>query len=99
MFVDHRSDFGNFLRKPLSYPADAVHYVANFPGAITAWVGGYFSTTSDLREENRRLERQALILRQNAQRVAVLEAENVRLRELLNSSARIDARVDRKSVV
>ena len=39
------------------------------------------------------LRRQLLVLEQRSQRLAVLEAENVRLRELLNSSANLDARV------
>jgi rod shape-determining protein MreC len=58
-----------------------------------SWVSDQARSTEDLRDDNQRLARQLLILQQKAQRLAVLEAENVRLRELLNSSARLDARV------
>jgi len=41
-------------------------------------------------EQNRNLRAEALVLRARTQRLASLAAENVRLRELLNSSARLD---------
>ncbi|HBP70156.1 MAG TPA: rod shape-determining protein MreC, partial [Alcanivorax sp.] len=57
------------------------------------WLGRLSETRSNLMESRERLERQVLILEQKVQRLAVLQAENVRLRELLNSSANLDASV------
>ena len=47
----------------------------------------------DLLEENRALRAEALVLRARSQRLAAVAAENVRLRELLNSTALLDENV------
>lgn len=93
VFLDLRTSWVGWLRSSVGYATDTVHYFAHLPTSLGTWVGAQARTTEDLRDDNQRLERQLLILQQKAQRLAVLEAENVRLRELLNSSARLDARV------
>tara|TARA_R110002073_G_scaffold336505_1_gene534338 strand:- start:137342 stop:138199 length:858 start_codon:yes stop_codon:yes gene_type:complete len=93
VFLDLRTSWVGWIRYGAGYVTDAVHYVAHLPSTMGTWVGAQARTTEDLRDDNQRLDRQLLILQQKAQRLAVLEAENVRLRELLNSSARLDARV------
>lgn len=93
MLVDQRSGAGTWIRTPVAYFTDPIQYLAHLPVALADFVAEQSRSVGDLRDENRRLARQALILEQKAQQLAVLEAENVRLRELLNSSDRIDARV------
>ena len=93
MLVDHRTSLGQWVRLPVGYITGPVPYLAHLPVASADWVAEQTRSVGDLREENRRLERQALILEQKAQRLAVLEAENTRLRELLGSSDRIEASV------
>lgn len=92
-FLDLRTNWVGWLRYAGGYVTGPVHYLAHFPTSMASWVSLQARTTEDLRDDNQRLVRQLLILEQKAQRLAVLEAENVRLRELLNSSARLSARV------
>lgn len=93
ILVDQRSPWGDSVRYPVSFITGPIHYLANLPGSLLSGISSQTRSRSDLQEENERLDRQLLVLEQRSQRLAVLEAENVRLRELLNSSANLDARV------
>ena len=93
ILLDQRSPWGDSVRYPISYLTGVVHYLADLPGSLLSGLQSQARSRSELREDNERLRRQLLVLEQRSQRLAVLEAENVRLRELLNSSANLDARV------
>ena len=93
MVLDQRTPWAVPLRHVLGYLTAPIHYLAHLPVDSGEWLSEQTESRSSLMEENRRLQRQALILEQKVQRLAVLEAENVRLRELLNSSADLDANV------
>lgn len=93
IFLDLRTSWLASVRYVGGYLTGPVHYLAHLPVSMGSWVSTTAQSSEQLRDDNQRLERQLLILQQKAQRLAVLEAENVRLRELLNSSARLDARV------
>ena len=93
MLLDHRTGHLQPVRYVLGHVTDPIHYLAHIPVTVAGGVGGMARSHSELRAENERMERQLLILHQRAQRLAVLEAENVRLRELLNSSADLEAEV------
>ncbi|MBZ2189603.1 rod shape-determining protein MreC [Alcanivorax sp. JB21] len=93
MLLDQRSDHVQPLRFAIGYLTAPVHYLAHVPSAMGQWASSQAVSRADLQSENNHLERQIMILQQRVQRLAVLEAENVRLRELLNSSAELDARV------
>ena len=91
--LDQRTPWAEPVRHVLGYLTAPVHYIAHFPVDSGQWLSEQAQSRSSLMEENQRLQRQSLILEQKVQRLAVLEAENVRLRELLNSSADLDANV------
>ena len=93
MLLDQRSEHVQPLRFAINYATAPVHYLAHMPSATGQWMSRQAVSRADLQADNQRLERQILVLQQRVQRLAVLEAENVRLRELLNSSANLDARV------
>ena len=93
MALDQRSRWGEPIRYAFGYLAAPMHYLAHLPVDTARWVGGQTHSRQELVESSQRLQRQVLILEQKVQRLAVLEAENVRLRELLNSSANLDASV------
>ena len=93
LFLDLRTPWVGWVRYVGGYLTGPVQYLAHLPASMGSWVSEQARTSEDLRADNQRLQRQLLILEQKAQRLAVLEAENVRLRELLNSSARLQARV------
>lgn len=93
ILVDQRSLWGDTVRYPISFVTGPVQYMASLPGSLLSGIRNQTRSRAELQEENERLDRQLLVLEQRSQRLAVLEAENVRLRELLNSSANLDARV------
>ena len=93
MVLDQRTPWAAPVRYFLGALTAPVHYIAHLPVDSGQWLTEQAQSRSTLLEENRRLQRKSLILEQKVQRLAVLEAENVRLRELLNSSADLDANV------
>ncbi len=93
MVLDQRTPWAAPVRHALGYLTAPIHYLAHLPVDSGEWLSEQTQSRGTLLDENRRLQRQALILEQKVQRLAVLEAENVRLRELLNSSADLDANV------
>ncbi|MDF1821666.1 MAG: rod shape-determining protein MreC [Alcanivoracaceae bacterium] len=99
MWLDHRTDWLGQPRWLVSFTTAPAHYIANIPPSLGGWVTDQAQTVGDLQSDNDRLRRQLLILQQKTQRLAVLEAENVRLRELLNSSARVSGRVTVAEIV
>ena len=64
-----------------------VYWVADLPLRLRDWSDKYLHSPLALAEENERLHRANLILQGRSQQMASLQAENVRLRALLNSSA------------
>lgn len=93
MALDQRSHWADPLRYAFGYLTAPVQYLAHLPVDSARWLGSQTQSRRELLEARERLDRQVLILEQKVQRLAVLEAENVRLRELLNSSANLDASV------
>jgi rod shape-determining protein MreC len=93
ILLDQRSVWGDLVRYPIGYITGPLHYLADLPGSLLSGVQRQTRSRADLLADSERLQRQLLILEQRSQRLAVLESENVRLRELLNSSARLDTRV------
>ncbi|EKF74161.1 rod shape determining protein MreC [Alcanivorax hongdengensis A-11-3] len=93
MVLDQRTPWAKPVRYWLGYLTAPVHYLAHLPVDTGEWLSEQTQSRSDLISDNNHLKRQVLILEQKVQRLAVLEAENVRLRELLNSSADLGANV------
>lgn len=93
MFVDHRTSYLEKPRYVASYLVAPVHYVAHLPTAMMQWGKEQSKSRSQLISENASMERQLLVLQQRVQKLAVLEAENARLRQLLNSAAELNTKV------
>lgn len=70
-----------------------VHYIAHLPVAMMQWGKEQSKSRGQLISENASMERQLLVLQQRVQKLAVLEAENTRLRQLLNSAAEFNTKV------
>ena len=85
MIVDYRDNHLARVRVLVDIVVYPIHLVVDLP--VSAWraVSGAVADQSELLQENRRLERQLLISEYRLQRLAALESENDRLRELLNS--------------
>lgn len=93
MTVDHRHGHLEKVRSALSVFVYPLQYTANLPVTVTNWVSEVFVTRTTLMEENARLRNEQLVLSSKVQKVEILKAENERLREMLQSSEKLDERV------
>ena len=93
MVVDHQKDYLSFVRSTLSAVVYPLQYVVNLPFEATEWASDSLVTRKSLMEENARLKQEHLLVSSKLQRYQILEAENERLRQLLESSFRLNDKV------
>ncbi|MEO7557651.1 MAG: rod shape-determining protein MreC [Gammaproteobacteria bacterium] len=93
MTVDHRQLHLKDLRAGLSLLVYPVQYVVNLPAVWKQLLDKGLSSHASLVKDNERMARQNLLLKVRLQKFAALEAENMRLRELLQSSRKLDERM------
>ncbi len=67
-----------------------IYWVADLPNKFTEWGGDELNSRENLEIENARLQLENIVLQSKVQQLAALTIENVRLRELLNSTALIE---------
>ncbi|MDC0362536.1 rod shape-determining protein MreC [Halioglobus sp.] len=75
---------GRAVLDSLAYP---IYWVANLPAAVGEWTDTHIRSRARLLEDNARLAQENLVLQGLSQQMASVQAENARLRALLNSSA------------
>ena len=75
------------VRSALDTAVTPLHWIASLPSRVGDWTNDNVRSRGTLLEDADRLERENLILQGRAAQMASLQAENVRLRALLNSSA------------
>lgn len=93
MTVDHRQHHLDTLRSGLSILVYPIQFLIDLPSTTRTWMQESFATRRTLQEENARLHAQHLLLQARLQKFEALEAENLRLRELLDSSFKVSDRV------
>lgn len=93
MTVDHRQHHLDTLRSGLSVLVYPIQFLIDLPSSTRSWMQESFATRRTLQEENARLHAQHLLLEARLQKFDALEAENLRLRELLDSSFKVSDRV------
>ena len=93
MSLDHRQQHMERLRAVLSVVLYPIQYVIGLPSETGLWLSENLASRHSLLEENKRLHAQQLLLRSRLQKLEAMEAENRRLRELLDSSFRVEGRV------
>jgi rod shape-determining protein MreC len=93
MLLDHRESHLTRIRQAFSVVVYPIQVAVNLP--FTGWrlAGRALSDQSALLEENAQLKSERLDVDVRLQRLAALEAENDRLRAMLDSSARVSDRV------
>jgi rod shape-determining protein MreC len=91
MFLDTRFVQVDRLRQSISYIVSPVQSLVSLPSDIVSWSTETFAERNELLDSNRTLRSQMIILQQKVQQLAVLEAENDRLRRLLDATARLDS--------
>lgn len=93
MTVDHREQHLRDVRAVLGILAYPIQGLANLPSAGTEWLSESVASRRQLEEENASLKAQQLVLQVQLQKLETLQTENMRLRDLLDSSVRIRERV------
>ncbi|MEP4147597.1 MAG: rod shape-determining protein MreC [Halioglobus sp.] len=76
-------------RSVMEVAAAPVYWVADLPSRVGDWKQEHLVSRGDLLEQNEQLRRENLVLEGRSHQMASLQAENVRLRALLNSSAMV----------
>ncbi len=93
MVADHSQHYMQSVRSYFSVAVYPLHFVANLPLKASNWAEETFSSYSGLQERNSTLEMENLLLRVKLQKLDALERENMRLRDLLDSSFKVGDRV------
>jgi len=88
MVCDHRYHRLGEIRDTLSLGVYPLQWIVDAPLRFSHKIQGYFQTHRDLMQENEQLREAQLIQSGRLQQFAALEAENTRLRVLLQSSER-----------
>lgn len=86
MVMDHRYQNLKSVRSALSVVVYPLQLAIELPGSVSDWFGEALSSRRDLQEENASLHTQQIMQKVQMQRLAALEAENIRLRGLLDAS-------------
>ncbi|MEW7974579.1 MAG: rod shape-determining protein MreC [Candidatus Thiodiazotropha endolucinida] len=93
MVLDHRYNHLESLRSGLSVLLFPVQYLASLPLLLSESASDAINSRGELEAERDRLHAENLLLRARQQKFEALEAENMRLRGLLDSSFKVGDRV------
>jgi len=92
MTIDHRQHHLDSVRGTLSVLVYPLQLMVDLPRAASEWFRESLSTRRVLQEDNASLRTQQLVLNTQLQKLEALEAENLRLRALLDSSFQVEER-------
>lgn len=93
MVTDHQKDYLTGLRTTLSVVLYPIQAAVDLPRSGGNWLKETFSSRQQLQEENASMRAQNLLLQSRLQKYDSLLAENNRLRELLDSSSKVNENV------
>ena len=88
MVSDYRYHKLDALRNYLSFAVYPIHWIADMPGRMAASIQRYGVTYRQLMQENEQLKQEQFLQNARMQKFMALEAENTRLRALLQSTPR-----------
>ncbi|MER2297197.1 MAG: rod shape-determining protein MreC [Pseudomonas sp.] len=94
MVVDARFDVLKPVRSQMGLVLMESYWITDLPQRMWQGVAGQFGSRTELIAENEKLKTEALLLQGRLQKLAALTEQNVRLRELLNSSALVNEKVE-----
>jgi rod shape-determining protein MreC len=93
MMMDHRQSHLESFRAALSIVVYPIQLAVGLPGSVSGWFRESLATRRQLQEENVSLQTQLLMLKAQRQKLEALEVENIRLRELLDSSFEVGEKI------
>lgn len=94
MVVDARFTLLKPVRSQMSLVLMEAYWIADLPQRLWQGVASQFGSRTELVAENEKLKTENLLLQGRLQKLAALTEQNVRLRELLNSSALVNEKVE-----
>lgn len=89
MYFDHRENHLDGIRKAIGAAVYPVRVVVDAPAHLWAWLGESTTSRNKLELELGRLQAERLLTNARLQRLTSLEAENARLRALLDARGRV----------
>ena len=89
MVVDHRFQHLEVVRSNISLALTPLRYFVSLPATAGNWVNDWFTSHTELLNENEALRAEGRILNARLQKLEILAEENARLRNLLGSSRKI----------
>lgn len=92
-FLDSRLDYFKPVRSVLATVVYPIQVTASMPTSLIDWIEKFFQDRDQLREEMTALQASNMLQNIRLQKMQALERENMRLRELLGSSFRLQERV------
>lgn len=95
MYLDHRENHLDAVRKGIGVAVFPIQLIVDAPVRFWAWLGESTTSRSDLQRQVARLNAERLLTNARLQRLTALEAENARLRALLDARSKVrdDVRV------
>lgn len=93
ILINLYTDWLQPLRERTLSLAAPFYLITDVPARIGDWAGAQWRSRQSLVEENSRLHRQVLLLKQQSQLLAAVKAENTRLKELMNSAETLEQQV------
>ncbi|MHC8337519.1 rod shape-determining protein MreC [Pseudomonas sp. HLT2-19-2] len=94
MVVDARFTLFKPVRSQMSLVLMQSYWITDLPQRLWQGVSSQFGSRTELVAENEKLKTENLLLQGRMQKLAALTEQNVRLRELLNSSALVNEKVE-----
>ncbi len=89
MYLDHRQNHLDGIRRGIGVAVYPVRLVVDAPVRFWAWLGESTTSRNELELELGRLQAERLLTNARLQRLTALEAENARLRALLEARTRV----------
>lgn len=93
MVIDHRQNHLESIRAAASLIIYPLQYLVDLPVSVSRWAGDKFTSREALLGENSKLRMQQTLLLARLQKLSALKVENIRLRELLQSSKKVGENV------
>ena len=89
MYLDHRENHLDAVRKGVGVAVYPFQLIVDAPVRFWAWLGESTTSRGDLQRDVARLNAERLLTNARLQRLTALEAENARLRALLDARSKV----------
>jgi rod shape-determining protein MreC len=89
MYLDHRENHLDAVRKGIGVAVYPIQLIVDAPVRFWAWLGESATSRTSLQRDVARLNAERLLTNARLQRLTSLEAENARLRALLDARTRV----------